>query len=383
MRSLSLAVLVPLISLAGEPLPAGWFLADPRGDFAATSLDGRCGDARAVALESRAPGAGHATVMQLFKAEAFAGKRVRFSAHVSTDLRRGWAGLWMRVDAAMPRQSFAFDNMQNRPLKGSTECARAEVVLDVPASAVTVAAGAVLDGEGRLELSGVRFEVVPTEIASTNLMGKGFDPGPPGASPELLPNELASATGRVGAIWFNDLGIQGCPPYLSCSPEGVVLHKRNPERWSDATNDSLVTVNGDRLDIKLASLAGEFRFRREGEELVISGRWGGRLKFPVTIRLGQQFLDMAWGSVGVERFYVRHLEREDAPQVDPECVRFVEYGSQFARVDQLYVCGQVLKPDAPPVQTTVAFLLNGFRKWSSGTASSRETRDLLPQEHRK
>lgn len=382
MRSLSLAVLLPLCSLAGEPLPAGWFLADPRGDFASTPLDGRCGDARAVALESRAPGAGNATVMQLFKAEAFAGKRVRFSANVSTALRRGWAGLWMRVDAATPGQSFAFDNMQDRPLTGSMACARPEVVLDVPASAVTVAAGAVLDGDGRLELSGVRFEVVPPDVASTNLLGKGLALGPPGASPELLPNELTSATGRVGAIWFNDLGVQGCPPYLACPPEATVLHQRNPGRWSNATNDSLVTLDGDRLDIKLASLAGQFHFRREGEELVITGRWGGRLKFPVTIRMGPQALDMAWGSVGVERFYVRHLVREDAPQVDPACVRFVEYGSRFARVDQLYVCGQVLKPDAPPVQTTVAFLLAGFRKSSSGTPSSHETRDLLPQERR-
>lgn len=361
MRLITLTVLLPLVSFADPPLPPGWFLADPKSEYLAGTVDGGCGNPRSVYLESRARPSTHATVMQLFKAEPFSGQRLRFTAHLSTALQEGWAGLWMRVDGEKPLHAVAFDNMQDRPLHGTVECARPEVVLDVPASATTVAAGVVLEGAGRVELSGVRFEPVPKEVPVTDRLARGDTVGAPGQRAELLPDEMRRATGRVGAVWFSDHTLgqnRGAIP----SQPAVVLHERNPSRWSDATEDDLVTVEGDVLRVKLGALSGEFQLHREHEALVITGQWGATPKFPVKIRLDHDTLEMTWGSFGSDRYFVRRLRREDTPQVDERCGRFVEYGSLFERIDTLYLCGAVLGPRPPPVQTTVALLLAGFRR---------------------
>jgi hypothetical protein len=58
--------------------------------------------------------------MQSFDAKMmqnYLGKRVRFSAAVKTEDVQSWAGLWMRVDKGS--QTVEFDNMQDRPLKGT------------------------------------------------------------------------------------------------------------------------------------------------------------------------------------------------------------------------------------------------------------------------
>lgn len=43
-------------------------------------------------------------------------------------------GLWFRVDGTTGK-SLSFDNMQDRAVKGTTEWARYEIVLDVPEGA--------------------------------------------------------------------------------------------------------------------------------------------------------------------------------------------------------------------------------------------------------
>jgi hypothetical protein len=349
MQPLVLALL-PAMALAAESLPPGWFLAGHEGDFTATTLDRGCDQLRAIRLASREPAAStYGTAMQLFRADPYRGQRLRFSAILSTTEVKGWVGLWMRVDGADAHHSLAFDNMQDRPLSGTAGCAQVSVVLDVPPDAVTVAAGVVLEGAGQVELSSPRFEPVPPSVASTDLLGRKLKLGAPGPNPEEKPNELDESLGRVGAVWFNDFGIQ--------SGRRLVMHRRNPSRWSDATGDNLVTVEGDRLDVKLTATTGVFRFGHDGEALVITGDWGWPVSYPVSIRLTHQQLDMAWG------MYERHLAREDAAQVAPGCVRFAAHlGTVMRATDFLYVCGQVLEPTAPPVQTLVAFLANGFRR---------------------
>src|SRR5215471_16702910 len=61
-----------------------------------------------------------------------AGNRIttrRISAMVRTADAQ-WAGLWMRVDKGP--NMVAFDNMQNRSIKGTSGWQEYEVVLDVP-----------------------------------------------------------------------------------------------------------------------------------------------------------------------------------------------------------------------------------------------------------
>ena len=70
----------------------------------------------------------------------FLGKRVKISAFIKTDDVKGWAGLWMRVDGPSDT-TLAFDNMETRPIKGSTEWKNYQVVLDVDKTALNIAYG--------------------------------------------------------------------------------------------------------------------------------------------------------------------------------------------------------------------------------------------------
>ena len=114
---------------------------------------------------------GYGTLSQSLAADKYRGKRVRYSAFVkSKDVNDDWAGLWMRVDGKLgPKAALAFDNMQNRPIKGTTPWQNYAVVLDVPLAATGISFGILLAGSGAVWINGIRFEVVGSDIPTTEL----------------------------------------------------------------------------------------------------------------------------------------------------------------------------------------------------------------------
>ena len=110
-----------------------------------------------------------ATFVQSIRADSYRGKRVRWSAWVKTDGTSGSvAGLWMRVDS--PGFTTAFDNMSNRPIRGSQDWQQVSVVLDVAQNAIGLAVGALLNRTGVLIIDDIKLEVVGTDVASTNTL---------------------------------------------------------------------------------------------------------------------------------------------------------------------------------------------------------------------
>jgi hypothetical protein len=90
---------------------------------------------------------GFGTLMQDFKADQYLGKRVRFSVFVKSEEVQNWAGLWMRIDKGTGSANYkmlAFDNMQDRPIKGTTGWQNCEVVLDVAPDATGIYFGILL-----------------------------------------------------------------------------------------------------------------------------------------------------------------------------------------------------------------------------------------------
>lgn len=61
----------------------------------------------------------------------------------------------------------ALDNMQSRPIKGTTPFALYPVVLDVAASAEALAFGLLLDGPGAVYVTGIKLEVVDKSVPVT------------------------------------------------------------------------------------------------------------------------------------------------------------------------------------------------------------------------
>jgi hypothetical protein len=104
--------------------------------------------------------------MQTSKADDFRGQRVRMSGYVRSKDVADWAGLWMRVDGAK-NEALAFDNMEKRPIKGTADWVRCEIVLDVPGSAQNIAFGLLLTGKGRVWMDDLKFEVVGKDVPTT------------------------------------------------------------------------------------------------------------------------------------------------------------------------------------------------------------------------
>jgi hypothetical protein len=118
---------------------------------------------------------------QLVRADNYRGRRMRLSAWVKGHGIVGpIAGLWMRVDGA--GVVTGYDNMANRAEHGTTDWHQVSVVLDVPADALGIVIGAMLQGggtfgSGTLFIDDMKLEVVGTDVPSTNL----FDAPKPNA----------------------------------------------------------------------------------------------------------------------------------------------------------------------------------------------------------
>nr|QRZ19853.1 hypothetical protein JUJ52_09570 [Virgibacillus sp. AGTR] len=109
-----------------------------------------------------------ATMMQQFKADKFIGKRMRLSCFLKTKDVDTFSGMWMRVDNAFD-DVLQFDNMSNRPIKGTTQWNRYTIVLDVPSESSVISFGVILTGQGIIWADQFRFEEVDKNVATTNL----------------------------------------------------------------------------------------------------------------------------------------------------------------------------------------------------------------------
>ena len=121
---------------------------------------------KTLRLSSETPSKGFGTAMQVIAATNYAGKNVRFSADVRSADVQDWAGLWMSVDG-MTGKPLAFDNMQSRPIKGTTEWKNYSVVLPVDASAVDIAFGVLLQSSGTVWIKNLSFSSVGSDVGVT------------------------------------------------------------------------------------------------------------------------------------------------------------------------------------------------------------------------
>lgn len=163
---LATALLVP--TLASAASPAGWFLAgkDPASyvmeQDSKTAHEGKTSARFASTREPK----GFGTMMQSFEPGEYRGKRVRLSAFVKAKQIRDWAGMWMRVDGPDMR-SLGFDNMQGRPIRGTSDWKRYDIVLDVDDTAKGIAFGILMEGPGTLWLDEVKFQIVDESVPTT------------------------------------------------------------------------------------------------------------------------------------------------------------------------------------------------------------------------
>ena len=110
----------------------------------------------------------------------FGGKRMKLTGYVKTEnVEGGWAGLWMRIDPQI-----AFDNMQNRGIKGTTDWTKYEIELDINNNAKQIVVGGILVGTGKVWVDNLEVTVdgnaldnAPERELSLAQKDKTFDNG--------------------------------------------------------------------------------------------------------------------------------------------------------------------------------------------------------------
>ncbi|HIR92857.1 MAG TPA: helix-turn-helix transcriptional regulator [Candidatus Egerieimonas intestinavium] len=124
------------------------------------------GSATIRSLEQEYTPEEYATILQQFSAALYTGKRVRFAAFVKSEAVEGWAGLWMRLDGNFS-VTLKLDNMQNRPICGTTQWNLYSCVLDVPEEAQIINIGILLSGKGQVWMDNVSFQEVDRSVPTT------------------------------------------------------------------------------------------------------------------------------------------------------------------------------------------------------------------------
>jgi hypothetical protein len=151
------------------PDPSGWLIAGSAPQEYSLGLDAstmRCArPSGRITAGPRQP-TGFATLLQVVSADPYRGQRVRMSGWVRSDRVGYIAALWLRGDDANG-QPHTFDNMSDRPIRGTTDWTPYSIVLDIPQTAASLFYGMYLDGSGTAWVDGIAFDVVDDSIPVT------------------------------------------------------------------------------------------------------------------------------------------------------------------------------------------------------------------------
>jgi hypothetical protein len=168
----------------------------PAADLAALSrpLDG--GSVRRITPVTNADECGG--FIQAARAEPWRGQRILMRGWIRTEQATS-GNMWLRIDSA--RRSLALDNMDRRPIKGTTGWAPYEIVLDVPPTAKYLVYGVFLVGEGRVDIDNVEFMIAPPGTETTPHYGP-FQLRPPPGTEYTPPSVVLDAPSNLGFEWL-------------------------------------------------------------------------------------------------------------------------------------------------------------------------------------
>lgn len=76
--------------------------------------------------------------------------------------------MWLRIDPIKSPSSEYFDNMGNRPIKGTTNWKKYEIILDIPTNSNSLNFGVLIYGTGKVWFDNLSFEIVEESTEKFN-----------------------------------------------------------------------------------------------------------------------------------------------------------------------------------------------------------------------
>jgi hypothetical protein len=165
----TLLLLICVVLSFSFDLPRGWYAAGSKPGSYEMGIDktvGRDGRSCATIQSIDKKIIGYGTLMQTCAPAKYQGKRVRMRGYIKTQDITGWVGMWFRVDKN--GKSIAYDNMEFRPIKGTTEWRPYDIVLNIDESASMLAYGVLITGTGKVWFDDITFEIVDNQTITTD-----------------------------------------------------------------------------------------------------------------------------------------------------------------------------------------------------------------------
>ena len=171
MKSTKKTILLSLILLTigfvscNQNLSEEWFKAGDKPENYKIGLDNSIvqnGERSAYIESTKNKTNGFGTLMQTCNTVDYSGKRIKITGYIKTENVTDWSGMWLRIDPIKSISAEYFDNMGNRPIKGTTNWTKYKIVLDVPTNSNSMNFGVLLKGNGKVWIDNLNIEIIGT-----------------------------------------------------------------------------------------------------------------------------------------------------------------------------------------------------------------------------
>jgi hypothetical protein len=176
--------------------PAGWG-GVPAGAAVVDDKIAHSGQ-HSVRIECTAQSAGSFSTLAKMLPMGFSGSSIEWRGFLRTEDVSGFAGLWMREDEN--GAAVELDNMERRPVKGTTDWTEYSIMLPVHPGAQQLFVGALLAGTGKAWVDDLELLVDGKPVSEAPKADHQFDNGSGIAFSSLTPAQIENLV-LLGKVW--------------------------------------------------------------------------------------------------------------------------------------------------------------------------------------
>lgn len=103
---------------------------------------------------------GFVTIAQACNARSFQGTRIKITSYIKSENLTDWAGMWLRIDSKSGEEVLGFDNMQDRPVVGTSDWTKYQIIMNVPIGSGSLKYGVLMSGTGKIWFDNVSLEIL-------------------------------------------------------------------------------------------------------------------------------------------------------------------------------------------------------------------------------